>query len=281
MPSDGESNWGEKRVASEFPAIAFAIVALSVTTSLFAQQGLRSTLQDAAPAEYPRPGVCMDWSALARHYSDSDGFIGTLLGDDCGLFLEPVYYGEVFTNTRGGISTREATQYEALLDLALTLDFEKLHWPLPGRFFVLAQNSHGRGLTSDFIGDFQTLSNIDSFHNIMQVSEYWWEIGLPDQSVTVRLGKQDLNTEFLVMDLAGDFIHSSFGLSPTAGLPSYPDPSMAAVVLAQLTKSLKLKIGLWDALARGGSWGFSGNETTITLGELEYKYALREGSLPG
>jgi porin len=218
--------------------------------------------------------------------SDTDDFaaprlIGPPFRGDCGVSLEPVYYGEVFTNTRGGISTRRATQYEALLDLPLTLDFEKMQLPLPGRFYLLAQNTHGRGLTEDFVGDFQVVSNIDSADNIMQVSEYWWEIGLFDQNVAVRLGKQDVNTEFLVMDLAGDFIQSSFGLSPSAGLPSYPHASMAALVLADLTESLRMKVGIWDALGDGRTCGFSGNEVTITMGELEYKYSLFDGQLPG
>ena len=79
-----------------------------------------------------------------------------------GVLLEPIYYGEVFSNAKGGMSTRGATQYEALLDLPLTLDFEALDLPVPGQFFLLAQNTHGRGLTDDFIGDAQYISNIDS-----------------------------------------------------------------------------------------------------------------------
>ena len=169
----------------------------------------------------------------------------------------------------------------ALLDLAITFDFDAMKVPLPGRFFLLAQNTHGRGLTEDFVGDTQVVSNIDSFDNIMQVSEYWWEFRLFGENVAVRLGKQDVNTEFLVMDLASDFIQSSFGLSPSAGFPSYPAPSMAAVLLADLTESMTLKVGIWDALADGGSWGFSGNDVTLTFGELEYQYALDDGRLPG
>lgn len=195
--------------------------------------------------------------------------------------FEPVYYGEVFSNTRGGISTDGATQYQALLDVPLSVDFEKTDLPLPGRFFMLAQNTHGRGLTEEFVGDTQVVSNIDSFDNIMQVSEYWWEIGLLNDSVTIRLGKQDLNTEFLNMELAQDFIQSSFGLSPSAGMPSYPDPSMAAVVLVDLTEPLRLKLGIWDALADGGRWGFSGNEVTLLSAEIQYDYALLDGKLPG
>ena len=55
-----------------------------------------------------------------------------------------------------------------------------------------------------------------------------------DDNVTVRVGKQDVNSEFFFIDLATDFIQSTFGLSPSTAFPTYPDPSMAAVVLLQL-----------------------------------------------
>ena len=195
--------------------------------------------------------------------------------------VESVYTGEVFSNTRGGIITSGATQYAGLLDLRVTADFEEMGVPLPGRLVILAQNTHGRGLTDDFVGDAQFISNIDSSDNIMQVSEYWWEFGLFNDTVTVRLGKQDLNTSFLVMNLAQDFVQASFGLSPSAGFPSFPDPSMAAVVLADLTPSLQMKIGIWDALPDRSGWGFSGNDVTLSFGELEYSFVLSDARLPG
>jgi len=92
-----------------------------------------------------------DWS-LADDWADQS-LLDPVLRPGGGISLEPVYYGEVFTNTRGGISTSGATRYAALLDLPLTLDFEQMQSPLPGRFFLLAQNTHGRGLTEDFVGD--------------------------------------------------------------------------------------------------------------------------------
>jgi porin len=207
--------------------------------------------------------------------------LGPLVSEDCGISAEPIYTGEVFTNARGGISTRNATKYQALLDLPLTVEFEKAGLPLAGRFFMLGQNTHGQGLTEEFIGDTQVISNIDSGRNVMQVSEYWWEFDLLDDCLSVRLGKQDVNTEFLVMDLASDFIHSSFGLSPSAGFPSYPNPSMAALLFAQLQESLRVKVGVWDALADGRTWGFSGNDINYVFGEVEYKYSLMDGRLPG
>lgn len=197
------------------------------------------------------------------------------------ISFEPIYTGEVFNNARGGISTNEATRYQGLLDLLMTVDLEQSRIPLPGKFSMLVQNTHGRGLTEEFIGDTQAISNIDSGDNIMQVSEYWWEFGLLEENVTVRLGKQDLNSEFLVMDLASNFIQSSFGLSPSEGFPSYPNPSMAAVLLAQLRPSLQMKLGVWDAFANGGGWGFSDNDLVYVFTELESKYALKQGMLKG
>ena len=151
-----------------------------------------------------------------------------LLGPECAVRFEPMYYGEVFTNTRGGLRTKGATQYLGLLEFPVIVDFEKTQSSLPGRFYVLAQTTHGRGLSRDFVGDMLVLSNIDSFRNITRVSEYWWEF-VPFEYLTLRVGKQDLNTEFLYMSLAEDFIQSTYGLSPSTAFPTYPDQSMGIV----------------------------------------------------
>ena len=231
---------------------------------------------------FPAVKASRDEHRLLRHLSIWGQPLDKCIGEDRAITVEPVYFGEVFTNTRGGIRTSGATQYEGLLDLLFTVDLEQTRMPLPGRFVFLAQNTHGRGLTEDFIGDTQVISNIDSGDNISQISEYWWELGLLDDDVTLRLGKQDVNTEFLLVEMAEDFIQSSFGLSPSsAGLPTYPDPSMAAVLLSQLTNRTRLKLGIWDGLASGGSWGVSGNDVILLIGELEHKYSLYGGRLPG
>ena len=172
----------------------------SLDERLAAQEQERPTLalensQPAKPLEITRSDDGLD-----------ERLLGPILHSQCGITLEPIYYSELFTNTRGGLSTNDATKYNALLDLAITFDFNAMKVPLPGRFFLLGQNTHGRGLTENFVGDTQTVSNIDSFDNIMQVSEYWWEFSLFDENVAVRLGKQDLNTEFLVMDLASEWV---------------------------------------------------------------------------
>lgn len=211
--------------------------------------------------------------------SSADNLGDPFLYANNGLTVQSVYIGEVFSNTRGGIAT--GTRYLGLLDIAAELEFEQAKIPLPGRFFLLAQQAHGQGLTQNFIGDTQVISNIDPGENITQISEYWWEFDFCDEDLRFRIGKQDLNHEFLWMPTASDFIHSAFGLSPGEELPSYPAPSMAAIMLAQLHSAWQLKLGVWDAFSEPGNWGISGNDVVLSIGELEYQYELLDGQLPG
>jgi carbohydrate-selective porin OprB len=197
------------------------------------------------------------------------------------LSVEPVYYGELFTNARGGKSTEKATLYQGLLDIGIRLDLEKSGLELPGDLYVLAQNTHGRGLTQDFIGDTQVISNIDSFDNIMQVGEYWWETRWIDDEILIRLGKQDFNSEFQHIEAAANFIHSTFGLSPSTAFPTYPYQAMGAVTLLQLSDLLQLKVGGWNAFTRGGSWGFSESDSFLVAGELERRYSIADDGLLG
>jgi porin len=198
-----------------------------------------------------------------------------------GVAVEPVYIGEVFSNTRGGISTNDATRYLGLLNLGIALDCDELFQHIPGKFFLLAQNGHGQGLTTSFVGDSLVLSNIDADRDIMQVSEYWWEYSSSDENLTLRIGKQDLNTEFLAIDTAADFIHSIFGLSPSTVFPTFPNQSIGAVAIFQPDESWRLKSGVWDAFASGATWGFSGNDSVVIAGEVEYSYVLSNAQLPG
>lgn len=194
---------------------------------------------------------------------------------------EPVYYGEVFTNARGGKATREATQYLGLLNLDIRLDLNSSHTSIPGQLYFLLQNAHGRGLTEDFIGDTQVISNIDSFRNGMWIGEYWWEKSWLDDLITLRLGKQDLNTEFQRIDSAEHFVQSTFGLSPSTAFPTYPDQAAGAVLLIKLSDNLLGKFGVWNAFVRNRNWGFTNNNSFLIISELEYQYTLTEGKLPG
>ncbi len=56
---------------------------------------------------------------------------------------------EIFTNTCGALSTNDATQYQAMLDLAFELDFDEMGLASPGKFLALPQNTLTRERTKD------------------------------------------------------------------------------------------------------------------------------------
>lgn len=227
------------------------------------------------------PGAGIE-EAMAENVAEEEhhGMLGRHLHGRGPVAFEYLYVGELLTNARGGLRTRDATQYEGLLDLAMRVDFDKAQLPVPGKFFLLFQQTHGRGLSTDFVGDAQIVSTIDSFGNIAQVSEYWWETSLVDEFLTVRLGKQDVNGEFHLTEIATDFVHQAYGIPPTLPAPSYPHNSVAAVLLARLSESLVAKAGIWDGLPDGRTWGFSGTGITYTIVELERTHKLFD-KLPG
>lgn len=261
------------------PAAAVGVLIVAMTNCFLPDLSASETSSPTEASESDLPAslvLCPDCEAESRF-----SLLDSIRQVRDGVSAAPVYTGEVFSNTRGGKSTREATRYLGLLDLPITFDFEKISSPIPGRFFFLCQNTHGEGLTDEFVGDTLVVSNIDSFKNITRVSEYWWQTGFFENAVTVRLGKQDVNTEFLRITTADDFIQSTFGLSPATAFPTYPDQSMAAVLLVKLSDSLLARFGVWDAFSSGGNWGFSGNDSVFVVGELEYAYALFNDALPG
>ena len=207
---------------------------------------------------------------MAENETDEEhhGLFGRYLHGRRPVTFEYLYTGEVLTNARGGISTHNATQYEGLLDLAMRIDFDQARLPVPGKFFVLFQQTHGRGLCTDFVGDAQVVSTIDSFGNITQVSEYWWETSFGDGFLTLRLGKQDVNGEFHLTEIAADFVHSAYGIPPT--LPAdHPHNGMGAVLLVQLSTSLVAKAGIWDGCRMGAPGAFR-HGITYTIAELEH-----------
>ncbi|QDT26983.1 carbohydrate porin [Gimesia panareensis] len=239
--------------------------------------GPRAVLAQSCAEELPLESLdCIPITQPA----DDPTLIPDWFDSESGISVTPVYYGEVFTNAHGGIATDGSTQYEGLLNLSVDLDFEKMKLDIPGRASILFQNTHGRGL-DEYVGATQILSNIDSFDNITQISELWWEVELYESGITMRVGKQDLSNLFLTMDYAGDFINSAFGLSPSAGLPSFPTPSPAVVFMTEIHPGLHFRVGGWDAYRSNANGLFSDNNAALFIGEMEYNYTTPFRDLPG
>ena len=209
------------------------------------------------------------------------GLLGDALHGSGGLTVEYIYTGEVFSNMRGGLSTRNATKYQGLFDLAITADLDEMGFFPGGTFFMLMEDSHGKGLSGDFVGDFQGVSNIDSGRPFTQVTEFWWERAICDGFFRARIGKQDTSAEFAVVDLGGDFLNGSFGVHHNIPMAAWPDAAMAVVTFFELTENWNVKVGVFDGAADGRTWGFSGTGDIFSIYELKGEWALLCGRLPG
>jgi len=223
------------------------------------QQEAIPTSQPASPS-VAEPAERDDYGTEPMEYEpyeaeEPPGLLGYPLHGNGGLTIEYIYTGEVFNNARGGVNTRNATEYLGLFDLALSADLDEMCLSPGGTVFLLAESLHGRGITGRHVGDYQAVSNIDADRECFQMSEFWWERGVLDGRIAMRLGKQDANAEFGVVDLGGDFVNASFGMQPNIPMPAWPDQAMGVVTFFQLADWLNFNVGVFDGASDGRTLG--------------------------
>jgi len=237
-------------IAKRFCWVALACVALVAWASLAEAKRFKRYLDDteeqnqSEPSQVPQrdqQGVAEDAAEEDYEPEEAPGLFGYALHGQNGLTVQYIYTGDVFTNMRGGINTRNATEYLGLFDLAITADLDHYGLAPGGTFFMLGEDFHGRGI-GDHVGDYQGTDNIDAGRQNMQVSEFWWERGILDGLITVRLGKQDANAEFGVFDGAAD--GRTWGFSGTGEVFSiYEFKATWALLSGRLPGDMHL--GMW------------------------------------
>lgn len=234
----------------------------------------------AAQEKEDEPGPWWTWEYAT---GDWGGIRDDLVAS--GITFEVVYTGEVFTNTRGGKNTSNATEYLGNLDVTLDLDTERMGFWQGGRIFVLFQNLHGEGITEDHVGDVQVLSNYDA-DDFTQISEVWLEQLLFGEALRLKIGKQESNEDFLAPEYGGDFINSSFGYPPNVLLTTYPDPGLGLAGFVRGAEWFSLGAGVYDGDAKGGQTGFNtafdgeGGFFSITEAAFHQSF-LADGRYPG
>ncbi len=213
------------------------------------------------------------------------GLLGCALHGGDGITAEYLYTGEGFSNVRGGLSDIDATRYTGRFDMVLSGDLDQMGCTPGGVFFMHFQTLHGEGITDDFVGAHQRISNIDgnpgAGFDLTQLTQYWYQNSVLDGMITVRFGKILCDSEFALATRGGDFINTSLGWTHTIPMPAYPDASAAAIAFFELTDWLEFKAGVWDGAPNGRNWGFSGTGDLFSIYELKANWALSDGRLPG
>jgi porin len=185
-----------------------------------------------------------DWPDVDRATGDWNGARTAL--EDRGVHFEANYTAETFTRDADAIA------YHGNLDLLLGIDTEKAHlWP-GGNILVYGEDGHGDGISKQPVFA-MPVSNYEA-PDFTQLSELWLLQELP-HGLAFRLGKQDANRDFAAPRFGGNFMNSSFGVLPTAPIPSYPAPALGAAAFLQTTSWLELRSGIYEGDSRIQSVG--------------------------
>ncbi len=155
-------------------------------------------------------------------------------------------------------------------DLSMPVDGKKL-FGLDGSAGLVRLKHHLNNFGETYDEEAQLYSNIDA-PSRTTMYEIWIEQRLLSDRLRLKGGKIDANTEFAVVQNAGDFLNSSMGYSPTILMfPTYPEPKLAISAFFHPTGNYRLGLGAFQTA------GF-GRLSVIEPGD---EWQLGEAELPG
>lgn len=175
-----------------------------------------------------------------------DTLLGTMGGvrpwlNRYGITLDLQEVDELWGNLTGGVSANRGNRagtgpaFNGVTMPTLTLDLEKLIGLKDGVFNVSALQIHGRSITQDRLFDYNPVSGIEADRST-RLFELWYEQGFWDDRLDIKIGQQDLDTEFIISTYGALYLNANFSwpMGPSANLyaggPSWPLASPAVRV---------------------------------------------------
>jgi len=214
----------------------------------------------------------------------------TLLGDAFGLrpaldargaSLSVQDNVELFGNGTGGL--HRGIAYNGALQMTLGIDFAKAIGWTGATFNISAFQISGRNFSADNLASLQTASGLEAAR-ASRLWEMWVQQSLFGSHLSVRVGQQSLDQEFMVSAASSLFINTAMGwpLLPSADLyaggPAYPLASLGARVNYQPTDTTSLLAGAFDDNANGGA-RFADNSQLRGAAESGTAFNLGTGAL--
>ncbi len=137
--------------------------------------------------------------------------------------------------------------------------------------------THGGEPSLKSVGDLQTFSNIEAGW-LYGFYETYYQYN--NDHLQLKIGQQDINTDFLVSENALLFAHSSAGIDPVTTLnmpaPTYPFTAIALTSRWTIKKALSIRTGIFDGqfgAARKNfitiDWKISGDKGLLYIVEPE------------
>ena len=297
-----------KRESKRLDLIGAALCPNRLSSVHRACAGLALGLLAAFPALAAPPPLAVPVSGEQAAYGSPTGVAGFmsslnrsnfLLGDMFGLRPFLSRYGvslavqetsELLGNVTGG--QREGAEYDGLTQAILQMDTQRAFGWYGGLFNISALNIHGRNLSADNLLSLQTSSGIEADRST-RLWELWYDQKfLEENRLSVRIGQQSLDQEFMVSSNAAYFVNTMFGWPALpsydlpGGGPAYPLSALGVRLKARPIESVNLLLGVFNGSpvhnnsfdagdpqkqnASGTSFPLNGGALIIT--ELQYSY---------
>jgi porin len=199
--------------------------------------------------------------------------------EDVGLELGGDEILETLGNADGGL--RQDTVVEGRLELFANVDMAKAFGLAGLIFHANAYQIHGEGLTSHYLGNLITVSNIEAPPST-RLFDLWFQQSLFNDAVSLRVGQIAADDEFFVSQYAPLFISSTFGWPAIMGInlpsggPAYPVARPGARVRVAVSSDLSLQAALFsgDREIDPTGFDFETNGDLFAIGELAYSTKL-------
>ncbi len=182
-----------------------------------------------------------------------------LLGDLFGLRTALAKYGvslaiqetsEGLGNVTGGV--RQGVDYDGLTQIELQMDTQRAFGWHGGLLNVSALDIHGRNLSADDLDNLQTVSGIEADRG-PRLWELWYDQKLlPEDRLSIRIGQQSADQEFIVNANGSYFLNTMFGwpMVPSADLPgggpAYPLSALGVRFKYRPINPVNLLVGVFS-----------------------------------
>ena len=206
------------------------------------------------------------------------------------IVLSAVYTAEIDSNVDGGLA--RGVRYLDNLDLQIAADGDRLIGWRGARAFVYLLYNNGTSFSSSLVGDYQTVSNIETGTRALRLFEAWIEQDI-GASASIKAGLYNLNSEFDTTQSGALFLLSSHGIGPDFSQSGQNGPSIFPVT--SLGVRGELRIGQrWRARAAvlDGVSGdparpartavsLSGSDGALIVGEVDYRRGGTKAAVGG
>jgi porin len=210
----------------------------------FGTPALAQVQRSGEPSEVSQPNLTGDWGGL-RSYLERHGITFTLN-----------YTNDFLANVHGGIKTGAVGI--GIFQPALDIDLKKLVGWEGGKFHTHGLVTHGPFFSSTYLGNILAVSNLEA-GPVARLYSFWYEQSAFNDRLSVRVGLQSADSQFLQSKTASNFINN--GISwPTflagnlpAGGPAYPLPDPGIRVRIKPADDVSFQAAVFSGDPSGGN----------------------------